>query len=173
MVACHCGGTGDRGLFAPWSSCPGSSWRQGSHLPYTSTGLHRQQRQTTIRTVPGLHVSGEPSATEVAVRAVLVGSPALGAAVQRRPHENGEVTGPWSLAARSRNGGNCTRRHRDNPPVTSMIMDIEQGGGRSPNKEETSISQQASSEPDSTANIQLALNQHDTTRRTGHLNSRS
>ena len=30
VVACHCGGTGDRGLFAPQSSCPGSSWRQGS-----------------------------------------------------------------------------------------------------------------------------------------------
>ena len=34
-------GTGDRGLFAPQSTCPGSSWRQGSHLPYTSTGLLR------------------------------------------------------------------------------------------------------------------------------------
>ena len=30
---------GDRGLFAPQSSCPGSSRRQGSHLPYTSMGL--------------------------------------------------------------------------------------------------------------------------------------
>ena len=28
-VVCHCGGTGDRGLFAPQSSCPGSSRRQG------------------------------------------------------------------------------------------------------------------------------------------------
>ena len=37
VVACHCGGTGDRGLFAPQSTCPGSSWRQGSHLPCTST----------------------------------------------------------------------------------------------------------------------------------------
>ena len=25
----HCGGTGDQGLFAPQSTCPGSSWRQG------------------------------------------------------------------------------------------------------------------------------------------------
>ena len=40
-VVCHCGGTGDRGLFAPQSSCPGSSRRQGSHLPYTSVGLLR------------------------------------------------------------------------------------------------------------------------------------
>ena len=38
-VVCHCGGTGDRGLFAPQSFCPGSSRRQGSHLPYTSVGL--------------------------------------------------------------------------------------------------------------------------------------
>ena len=29
------------GLFAPQSHCPRSSWRQGSHLPYTSTGLLR------------------------------------------------------------------------------------------------------------------------------------
>ena len=40
-VVCHCGGTGDRGLFAPQSSCPVSSWRHVSHLPYTSTGLLR------------------------------------------------------------------------------------------------------------------------------------
>ena len=40
-VVCHCGGTGDRGLFAPQSSCPGPSRRQGSHLPYTSVGLLR------------------------------------------------------------------------------------------------------------------------------------
>ena len=33
-VVCHCGGTGDRGsLFAPQSSCLGSSRRQGSYLP--------------------------------------------------------------------------------------------------------------------------------------------
>ena len=38
VVVCHCGGTGDRGLFAPQSTCPGSSWRQESHLPFTSTG---------------------------------------------------------------------------------------------------------------------------------------
>ena len=42
-VVCHCGGTGDRGLFAPQSSCPRSSRRQGSHLPYTSVGLLRRQ----------------------------------------------------------------------------------------------------------------------------------
>ena len=40
-VVCHCGGTRDRGLFAPQSSCPGSSRRQGSHLPCTSVGLLR------------------------------------------------------------------------------------------------------------------------------------
>ena len=40
---CGRGITGDRGLFAPQSSCPGSSRRQGSHLPYTSVGLLRQQ----------------------------------------------------------------------------------------------------------------------------------
>ena len=40
-VVCHCGGTWDRGLFAPQSTYPGSSWRQGSHMPYTSTGLLR------------------------------------------------------------------------------------------------------------------------------------
>ena len=40
-VVCHCRGTGDRGLFAPQSSCPGSSRRQESHLPCTSTGLLR------------------------------------------------------------------------------------------------------------------------------------
>ena len=67
-VVCHCGGTGDRSLFAPQSSCPRSSWRQGSHLPYNSTGLLRQQRHITIRTVPGWHTLGVPAATEVAVR---------------------------------------------------------------------------------------------------------
>ena len=51
----------------PQSTCPGSSWRQGSHLPYTSTGLLRQQRHLTI--VPGWHVGVVHSATEVAVRA--------------------------------------------------------------------------------------------------------
>ena len=35
------GHRGHRGLFAPQSTCPGSSWRQVSHLPYTSTGLLR------------------------------------------------------------------------------------------------------------------------------------
>ena len=44
VVVCHCGGTEDRGLFAPQSTCPRvlvEAWRQGSHLPYTSTGLFR------------------------------------------------------------------------------------------------------------------------------------
>ena len=40
-VVCHCGCTGDRGLFAPQSTCPGTSRRQVSHLPYTSVGLLR------------------------------------------------------------------------------------------------------------------------------------
>ena len=56
-VVCHCGSTGDRSLFAPQISCPGSSRRQGSHLPYTSTGLLRQQHHITIRKVPGWHVT--------------------------------------------------------------------------------------------------------------------
>ena len=69
VVACHCGCTEDQGLFAPQSSCPGSSWRQGSHLLYTSAGLLRQQLHITIRSVPGRHVSVVPGATGVAVRA--------------------------------------------------------------------------------------------------------
>ena len=41
-VVCRCGDRGDRGsLFASQSSCPGSSRRHGSHLPYTSVGLLR------------------------------------------------------------------------------------------------------------------------------------
>ena len=47
--------------------------RVRSQLPYTSTGLLRQQRHITIRTVTERHVTGVPSATEVAVHAVLVG----------------------------------------------------------------------------------------------------
>ena len=39
---CRCGGTGLGSLFAPQSSCAGSSQRQGSHLPYNSVGLLRQ-----------------------------------------------------------------------------------------------------------------------------------
>ena len=42
---------------------------------YTSTGLLREQRHLTIREVPGWHILGVSAATEVAVRAVLVGSP--------------------------------------------------------------------------------------------------
>ena len=37
----HCGGIGGRGLFAPQPTYPGSSWEQGSHLPYTPTGRLR------------------------------------------------------------------------------------------------------------------------------------
>ena len=37
----HCGGIGGRGLFAPQLTYPGSSWEQGSHLPYTPTGRLR------------------------------------------------------------------------------------------------------------------------------------
>ena len=37
----HCGGIGGRGLFAPQLTYPGSSWEQGSHLPYTLTGRLR------------------------------------------------------------------------------------------------------------------------------------
>ena len=40
VIACHCGGTGDPGLFAPQSSCPRFSLGAGvTHLPCTSTGL--------------------------------------------------------------------------------------------------------------------------------------
>ena len=71
VVACHSRGT-DRGRpVAPQSTCPGSSWRQESHLPYTSTGLLRQQRHATIRKVPSWHVRCGPSATGVATRAWL------------------------------------------------------------------------------------------------------
>ena len=54
----------------------------------------------TIRKVPGWHVRCVPSATEVAVRAVLEGSGSLGAAVQRRPRKYSEVTGA-SVAGRA------------------------------------------------------------------------
>ena len=37
----HYGGIGGRGLFAPQLTYPGSSWEQGSHLPYTPTGRLR------------------------------------------------------------------------------------------------------------------------------------
>ena len=69
-------------------------------MPYTSTGLLRQQRHITIRKVPGWHVNGVPSATEVAVRAVLVRPGPLGAAVQRRPRKYSVVTGA-SVAGRA------------------------------------------------------------------------
>ena len=37
----HCGSIGGWGLFAPQLAYPGSSWEQGSHLPYTPTGRLR------------------------------------------------------------------------------------------------------------------------------------
>ena len=40
-VVCNWRGTGDPGLFAPHSSCPGSSRSQGSHLPCASVVLLR------------------------------------------------------------------------------------------------------------------------------------
>ena len=43
--------------------------------------------------MPSWHISIVPGATEVAVRAVLVRSGSLGAAVQRRPRKYSEVTG--------------------------------------------------------------------------------
>ena len=86
---------------APQSCCPGSSWRQGSHLPYISTGLLRQQRHLTIRKVPGWHVVGVRSATEVAVRAWLEGSPV------QRPAKIWGI-GPWPRES-------VSRRHQDNP----------------------------------------------------------
>ena len=50
----------------------------------------------TIRKVPEWHVGVAPGATEVAVRAVLVGCRPLGAAVQRRPRKYSAVTGGLS-----------------------------------------------------------------------------
>ena len=103
--ACGCSSLRYRGpgqSVAPQPSCPGSSWRQGSHLPYTSTGLLRQQRHLTIRKMAGWHVSGVPSATEVAVRAWLQGYPTLGAAVQRRPRRQ---------QCCDRGLGRCPRNH--------------------------------------------------------------
>ena len=50
-------------------------------------------RHVTIRRVPGWHVNVVPRGTEVAVRAVLVRSGPLGAAVQRRPRKDSVVTG--------------------------------------------------------------------------------
>ena len=54
----------------------------------------------TIRKVPEWHVGVVPGATEVAVRAVLVGCRPLGAAVQRRPRKYSAVTGA-SVAGRA------------------------------------------------------------------------
>ena len=70
----------------------------------------------TIRKVPEWHVRVEHRATEVTVHALLDGSVALGAAVQRRPRKYSEVTGA-SVAGRAVHVkvGSCTRRHRDNP----------------------------------------------------------
>ena len=89
VVTCHCGGTGDRGLFAPQSSCPRFSLGAGVIRGTGSVS----NAILTIRTVPDWHVDGVPSATEAAVRAVLVRSGSLGAAVQRRPRKYSEVTG--------------------------------------------------------------------------------
>ena len=70
VVACHCGGTGDRGLFAPQSSCPrfslGAGVTPAVHLPCSVSNAI-----LTIRKVPGWHVAAYPGATEVAVRAWL------------------------------------------------------------------------------------------------------
>ena len=88
VVACHRGGTGNQGLFAPQSSCPGSSWRQGSHLPFTSTGLLRWQRHITIRDSAKLaHTLRTQVPQMLRHMRWLVVFATFGAAVQRRPRK--------------------------------------------------------------------------------------
>ena len=67
-------------------------WRRREHA---TTGADQTPSNAifAIRTVPDWHVGVVPGATEVAVRAVLVRSGSLGAAVQRRPSKYSEVTG--------------------------------------------------------------------------------
>ena len=71
-VVCHCGGAGNRGLFAPQSSCPGSSWRQGHTCRTPPRACSVSNAILTIRKVPGWHVRGVPSATEVGCFPTLV-----------------------------------------------------------------------------------------------------
>ena len=101
VAACHCGCTGDRSLFAPQSTCPGSSLGGRGHTCRTLRGTGSVSSAIlTIRKVPERHEIGVPGATEVAVRAVLEGSGSLGAAVQRRLRKYSEVTGA-SVAGRA------------------------------------------------------------------------
>ena len=74
MVACHCGGTGDRGLFAPQSSCPRFSLGAGVTPAVHSEGPAPLAMPRHYPYVPGWHVTVVPGATEVAVRAWLEGS---------------------------------------------------------------------------------------------------
>ena len=88
VVVCHCGGTGDRGLFAPQSSCPRFSLGAGVTPARTLRGTCSVSNAIlTIRKVPGWHVDVVPSAAEAAVRAVLAVNVSLWAAVQRRPRK--------------------------------------------------------------------------------------
>ena len=100
VVVRHCGGTGNRGLFAPQFTCPGSSWRQGSHLPYTSTGLLRQRRHLTTRKVPGRHVSRRTLCNRGCGTCRVGRFVPLGAAVQRRPRKYSVLTGVAGRAVR-------------------------------------------------------------------------
>ena len=86
VVACHCGGAEDRGSLS----------RLGLSRVTVEAGvtpavhLHKPAPLATPPhnpKVPDWHVDGVPSATEVAVRAVLDDSVALGAAVQRQPRK--------------------------------------------------------------------------------------
>ena len=74
VVACHCGGTGDRGLFAPQSSCPRFSLGAGVTPAVHSEGPAPLAMPRHYPYVPGWHVTVVPGATEVAVRAWLEGS---------------------------------------------------------------------------------------------------
>ena len=122
VVACHCGDTEDRGLFAPQSSVPGSRSEQGSHLPYTPSN----RTNLTIRKVPEWHILVVPLATEVAVRALLAVHVTVGG---RRAATTPQVAvdGIRGLGRWPR--GSAAGHHWDNPEVVSMKKHNEQAGG--------------------------------------------
>ena len=101
-------GTGACSRLSP--SLPGPRGGR-SHLPYTSTGLLRKQRHTTIRTVPSRHVLGLPSATQVAVRALLAVWERWGPLCSD-PVSNSAVTGVL-VAGRA---VTCRRERSQTPP---------------------------------------------------------
>ena len=95
VVACHCESTGDWGpVRASVHLSRVLAGEQGSHLPYTSDGTGSVSNAIlTIRKVPGWHILVVPLATEVAVRAVLVGSRIGGRRRSDDPVSNSAVTG--------------------------------------------------------------------------------